>query len=184
MLALWVPLAAALTCAAVLSYGAGQQLNRQGLNDPQIQMVRDAANEMESGRLQPPDIVKALPHIDITKSLSPFIAIYDESGNLLDSSGVRGTNKITPPIGLFEEVQKRGEYLVSWQPTPTERYAIVLKRMNIESGWVVVAGRSMSVAEDRTQHLGSLVVAGWLVSLVITLIACMVSLWVKGKLTR
>src|SRR5438445_588354 len=80
----WLPLAFCLTVLAGLVYVTVQQNFRQGANDPQIQMAEDAAAQLQGGA-QAQAVVGA-GKVDISRSLAPFLIVYDATGQQLASS--------------------------------------------------------------------------------------------------
>ncbi len=148
----WLPLAAAVTGICLLIYFGVQQNYRQSLNDPQIQMAEDGVNALLAGK-QPMEVVGHEEPFDASKSLKPFIAIYDESGNPLGSSAFIGDTPPRPPMGVFESAKQMGEDRVTWQPGADTRIALVVRPVAIESGWFVAAGRNMREVEAREEAL-------------------------------
>lgn len=75
----------AITIVFMTSYALVQQNYRMSANDPQIQMAEDAAAALNKGRnIQS---VVLLDNVDISKSLGVFLAVYDDSGKPVMSSG-------------------------------------------------------------------------------------------------
>src|SRR6185369_7271437 len=70
--------AALVTVLMLLIYAAVQQGYRTGLNDPQVQMARDISLKLEEGRSIQPYFTADT--IDINRSLSPFVVLYDAQG--------------------------------------------------------------------------------------------------------
>ena len=141
-------------------------------------MAEDAARALAGGAM-PASIV---PHseavVDIATSLAPWIAIYDESGTPLESSGVFSGAPPKPPQGVFDvaranqgkDTSVSGQNRVSWQPAPNVRSAIVIQHFLGTHPGYVVAGRSMREVEVRESRLHTMIVLGWLVILGATLL--------------
>ena len=171
----WLPLAVAITGMCGLVYVAVQQSYRQSLNDPQVQMAEDAAQYLLND-YSPAAVVPRGAHIDISESLAPWIAVYDENGRPLESSGVLNGVPLQPPSGVFDvartghgkDTSIDGQNRVSWQPMPEVRSAIVVQHFaGAHSGFVVV-GRSMREVEKREGDLTTVVGLAWLALLVAT----------------
>ena len=77
----WLPLGVAITLVCGLIYVTVQQNYRTSLNDPQIQMAEDAAALIDSGS----SVQSVIPSgkVDLERSLSPWIGVYDSNGNVL-----------------------------------------------------------------------------------------------------
>ena len=169
VLARWIQLAALATALSLLVYLAVQQVGRQTANDPQLQVARDAAVALAAG--QPAAALTSGSQVDIGRSLSPWITIVDERGNIIASSGRLHGELRTVPAGVLETARSIGEERVTWQPERGVRMAtIVIHKPN---GGFVVAGRSLQESEERTAHYGSLVLAGWLA----TILGLLVVVW-------
>ena len=166
----WIPFVVVITGIMGMMYAVVQQNYRQSLNDPQIQMAEDAVNALDRGLL-PTAIVPHGARIDVSRSLAPFIAVYDERTALLETSGVIGGSLPTPPQGVFELARTRGNNLPhnTWQPQPDVRIAAVLMHTPQNHGFVLT-GRNMRVVEDREHSLLQMTLLGWLVLLGISFI--------------
>src|ERR1043165_420741 len=97
---LWIPIAITITFFCGLLYAAVQQNYRQSANDPQIQLSEDIAEKLLSGQtyahLIYPD------QVDISKSLSTFIIVYDGEGKVLFSNVTLDGQTPQVPRGVLE----------------------------------------------------------------------------------
>ncbi len=152
----FLPIGATIISLAILIYASSQQIYRQSLNDPQVQLVRDMESALIAG-ITPTQIVGRNAPFDATKSLSTFIAIYDKDGNPLESSATIGSSTPKPPLGVFAYAKVYGENHVTWQPNSTTRIALVLRPVANTSGYFVVSGRNMIEVEKRINDLGHMV---------------------------
>src|SRR5947209_20104289 len=110
----WLPLAAAIVLIGGLLYATSQAVIRQGANDPQIQMARDAAARLAKG--EAPAAVAAPSGLDIATTLSPFVEVFDQTGKPLASNATLHGLIPTIPGGVFDYVRQNGEERVTWQP--------------------------------------------------------------------
>jgi hypothetical protein len=180
----WIPLGIAITLLSGLIYVTVQQNYRQSLDDPQIQMAEDAANEIEAG-VAPGAAAAGVQAIDIRNSLAPWIAVFDASGKMLVSSGSLEDKAIQLPAGVFDMDSwhtyaedgirvpvPHNEDRFTWQPRPDVRQAVVLIAVPEDNSYVyVAAGRNMREVEDREAALTTMVGLGWLATLIATLCA-------------
>lgn len=162
----WFPLAIALTGVCGLIYMSVQQEYRQSLNDPQIQLARDSAAQME--RDGSAIFLENWDRIDIHESVAPFVAVYDKNGTAIVSSGVLRGSLPQPPKGVFEAAKASGENRVTWQPELGVRIATVIRPIPGSDGFVL-AGRNMSEVEKRIKGMTTNLFAGWMVLLLLTL---------------
>jgi len=143
----WLPLAFLATCFAFLSYALVQQDIRQSANDPQIQIAEDGI------------VPQNLQAIDISKSLAPFVIVYDENGNPLSSSGTLDVAIPTILSGIFQYVRMSGEDRFTWQPENSVRIAAVVDKT--DSGFIL-AGRNLREVEKREDNILSMAIIGWI----------------------
>jgi hypothetical protein len=149
-----------------------QQNYRMSLNDPQIEIAENIANDLTAGAT--PEQIVSQGKTDLTKTLSPFVAIYNDQGQAVVSSALYNNAPPVPPSGTFETARARGEYRFSWQPAKGVREAIVLRHyVTDKTSGFVLAGRSMREVEQREQNLSIMALVAWLASLVVIAVAAL-----------
>lgn len=156
-----------LVCSAIFGTIelAVQQNYRQSANDPQIQMAQDQAKAFENG--QKIESVGAGEKIDLSKSLAPFLIVFDSQENPATSSATLNGRIPVPPPGVFEQATNQGENRVTWQPSENVRIAAVVAPFHGPTSGFILAGRSLREVEKRESQLNLQVGAGYLVSVVI-----------------
>ena len=165
----WVPLAFVICCFSGLTYLAVQQDYRQSANDPQIQMAEDAASTLSSGGLVQSVIPPGM--VDIAGSLSPYVVIYDASGNPVAGDGILDGALPALPAGVFDSVRAMGgEDRITWQPRPGVRSAIVIDKISGDQSGFVMAGRSIREVEIREDRLMFQAAAVFIFALAISLL--------------
>lgn len=179
----WLPLAFALTVVCGLIYGTVQQNYRQSANDPQIQMVEDIIDALNTG-LQPENL-SSPTKMDIAKTLSPFMIIYDATGTPIVSSGYLNNQVPTLPAGVLDYAKAHGQHRLTWQPRPDVRAAAVIQYYqapaspdlkNGQAGYVL-AGRSLRDIEKNENQTFYLTLIGWIISLLGSLIIMLLLNW-------
>jgi len=156
--------AAIITLLCGIIYIVVQQNYRMNANDPQFQMIEDAANALNNGA-EPKSAVPIATDVEISKSLAPFLIIYDDAGNIAATNALLNGQAIKIPAGVITYVQKNGSDAATWQPLPGVRLAMVAVHTITGKGYVVVAGRSLRKIEERIALLGKQVLFGWVCSL-------------------
>lgn len=159
-------LAGISTILALALYSIPQQVLRQGLNDPQIQLAGDLVARLEQGTVP----LSAVPsqQIDMARSLAPFVIVYDDQGHPLASQAVLNGAIPAPPSGVFDYVRQHGEERVSWQPVRGSgspegvRIAAVVQRVNGAHPGFVLAGRNMREVEARESQVAHMAGVAWL----------------------
>ncbi len=176
-LAIFLPSAVLATALCGLVYVVGQQDLRTGANDPQQQMVEDAAAKLDSGAA--PLTVVGATTVDIARSLTPFVVVYDPAGAVLATDGALDGGAPRVPRGVLDSARATGRDAVTWQPRQGLRVATVTVPWR---GGAVLAGRSLRVVEERVASLGLLVGVGWVVTLLALGLAALVAarIWPQG----
>ena len=168
-LKVFIPVGVALTLSFGFAYGVGQQVLRGGANDPQVEITEGVSDALAQG--QDPEAFSSLAPVDITKSLSPFVAVYDKDGKAVSGTAQLDGQMPTPPQGVFDAAKAKGENRLTWEPKQGVRVAAVVKSYSAgETSGYVLAGRSLRETEARTQNLLKLTAIAWAVALVITLL--------------
>lgn len=142
-------------------YGEVQHVLRSTANDPQIQAAEDIASAIRKG-----DTPKnKVPNysIDIDKSLSVFVIIYDNSGNPIASSGMLNGKIPIPSKGIFDLVKNNGEDRFTWQPQDGVRIAAVVTRYEGQDSGYVLVGRSLKEVAAREHSALLMAFLGWIV---------------------
>jgi len=158
----WFAYAAAITLVCGIIYITVQQGYRQSANDPQFALAEDAANAINKGA-DPKSIIGNAPVIDLSQSLSPFLIIYSNNGSIAASSATLDGNAPKVPQGVLNNARFNGMTAVTWQPRPDVRQATVSIHAK---GYIVVAGRSLRITEERIDMLFKQIAFGWVVSVI------------------
>lgn len=161
----WLPWLFIVTLFSGLAYVTVQQVYRNLANDPQIQVSEDVANEIAQGA-PPQALFSGVGTVDMTKSLSPYVIVYDDTMKPIAGNGILNNDLPIPPEGVFNVAKNYGQNKLTWQPQPDVRQAIVVTYYNASTSGYVLVGRSLQEAEARTQDLTLMVFLAWLVGLV------------------
>lgn len=165
----FIPFVILTTAFCGLVFVAVHQSIRQNANDPQIQMSEDSARLLENG--EKPEDVTPKAEVDISKSLSVFLIIFDDQGKPVASSAVLKGRIPSPPMGVFDNVRSKGKGRLTWEPSPGIRIAAVITKYNGANPGFVLAGRSIREVEAREHTLFVEVAAAWVGTLVVSFIA-------------
>jgi sensor histidine kinase regulating citrate/malate metabolism len=167
-LKLWIPLALAITLLSGTIYLVAEQILRQSANDPQVQLAEDDAKELASGKQANTNVTNP---ININESLSTFVLVFDKDKKIVVSSA--SLDNATPelPNGVLDSAKTKGETRITWQPKKGLRFALVVKYFDGQNSGYVVVGRSIKEVETREGDLLRGVIVGWIVTLIITLLA-------------
>jgi hypothetical protein len=174
----WLPYAAIITLLCGIIYIVTQQTYRMSADDPQYQLVEDGAAAINNGA-DPKSLVNPAAAIEISKSLAPFMVIYDAASNLISSNANLDGKALTIPKGVLDYIQKHGKDAATWQPRPGVRLAMV--GMKSDAGKIVIAGRSLRKVEERIAMLGEQVLFGWGCSLIGLLIVMLFQDWMTKR---
>jgi sensor histidine kinase regulating citrate/malate metabolism len=161
LLPVWLTLVFVITLLCGLIYASVQQSLRQGANDPQIQIAEDLAD-----RLNPlTQIPNFSQTVDLKKSLSTFVIIYNHDGKPITSTAYLDNQIPSPPIGVFQNAEKNKENRVTWEPQDQIRIAAVIVPFGNQTGFIL-AGRSLREVEKRVDRITAFTFIIWLVSII------------------
>ncbi|NUR20480.1 MAG: hypothetical protein HOQ12_13180, partial [Gemmatimonadaceae bacterium] len=90
--------AAVLTGTCLLAYLVMQQIERQGANDPQVQIAEDGALALADGAT-PGEVARGTT-VDLAHSLATAVIVLDDDGNVLASNARLGDAVPVPPAGV------------------------------------------------------------------------------------
>ncbi len=167
-LRLFLPIVFVISALCGLIYVSVQQALRQTANDPQIQIARDSSQLLEQGKT-PQDIIPS-SQVDLSKSLNTFIIIFNDAGKPIASQAVLDGRVPTPPQGVFDYTKTNKEDRVTWQPKENVIIASVVERFEGSNPGFILSGRSLEETEKRVSALGQRLLAGWLVSIIGSLV--------------
>ena len=180
----FIPLAVAITLVCGLIYVSVQQVLRQSANDPQIQIAEDVSGALSTG--VPPQAIANPNGTDLKKSLATFIIVYDSSKSAVLSSATLDGKTPELPKGILDEVNKKGQQRITWEPKSGIRVAAVIQKYSGKAPGYVLVARSIREVEKRELMLEQGVGIAW----IITLIATLASIYfvnqkmVEGKPTK
>jgi hypothetical protein len=176
---IWLPLALVATMTAGIVYLAVQQDERATANDPQIQMVEDTAYNLQSG--SPVTSVISGSQVDPSRSLAPFVIVYDFQGKVVSSQASIIGQIPDLPKGVLDLVKSNGEQRFTWQPQGSTRIAAVVAAYSGSSSGYVLAGRSLREVEVREGKLQSEISMAWLFSLLGSIILIGIFVWIQDR---
>lgn len=134
------------------------QVLRQSANDPQIQLAEDLAISLSDN--QTPSILSE--NINIEQSLAPFVIVFNDKYQQIDSSGsLQNGAQLSPPKGVFEHAKETGLHAFTWQPTDDLRFATAVQPYKY--GYVLSA-RSLKVVESRIDQILVICIIGWILA--------------------
>lgn len=164
----FLPLVFIITVMSFLAYGIGQQVLRQDANEPQIQIAEDLSTQLSAGA--PLGDLAQLGTVDISKSLSEFVMVYDASGKQVTSNVTLNGQVPNLPSGIFNYTKQHGEDRFTWQPEAGIRSAVVAvyytgSDSSASSGFVAV-GRSLREVERNESHIAWITFFAWLIAVI------------------
>jgi hypothetical protein len=164
----WLPIAAAITIVCGLVYVAIQQAQRQGANDPQIQIAQDTGTSLAQGAAL--SVNADSPKIDISRSLATFLIFYNEQGEVEATTGLLNNQIPQLPDGVIDYTRQHGEDRITWQPESGIRIAAVIVEYSGTKSGFVLAGRSLREVETRIGQAELLTAGAWIVAMAASLL--------------
>lgn len=158
----FAPFAIIIVSVCFIIYTVGHQIYRSSANDPQIQASEDLAAQAADKK----NIALSSSKVDIKTSLSSFVIVFNEKGELVQSNATLNGSDPTIPQGVLENAKSKGQNRITWQPEDGVRLAIVVTYYKKDSseGYILV-GRSLRETEKRIGMLGIQVIGGMFVSM-------------------
>jgi hypothetical protein len=175
----WLPLATLIVGLCGLAFLIGQQVGRMNAEDPQIQLAEDAARALAQGAA--PDAVLPPAKMNLEESLAPFVAVFNDSGGMLATSGLLHGKPPQPPAGVLDFSRQHGEDRVTWQPENGVRMATVTVHFDGVHPGFVLAGRSLRMVEERADNLLKIAALACAVLLAASLVIIVCCEWVLAK---
>lgn len=182
-----VVLAGISTVLTLALYVIPQQVLRTGADDPQVQIATDMAallsrygvtDGLRQGALLSTGVV------DMERSLSPFVIVYDDQGHALGSNAQLDGQTPVLPKGVFDYVRTHGEERVTWRPiagSRAVRIAAVVERVNGPQPGFVLAGRSLREVQSRIGHVENLAGLAWLAMMGLIVVGTAVFGWMTRE---
>jgi Na+-translocating ferredoxin:NAD+ oxidoreductase RnfG subunit len=170
----FVVLAAINTVIAGTIYAAVQQTYRNAANDPQVDAVEQINALLAQGAPAEAIIGQSAP-VDMVKSSSLFVIIYDKDGKVIGSSATLDKNTPSLPSGVIDYTKSHNTDRFTWQPKKGIRVAAVIRKVDNDGGYVLV-GRSLGETEKRISQLTGIVGIAWIILLLLSLLFA----WVLG----
>jgi hypothetical protein len=166
-------LAGISTVIAMTIYVIPLQVLRLGTDDPQVELAGNLTWQLEQG-VAPADAVPG-GTVEMARSLSPFVAAYDDQGYPLASQARLNGQTPTLPRGVLDFVRQHGEDRFTWKPSQGIRIAAVVQRVDGSHPGFVLAGRSMREEAARQGLLIQLAGLAWIAMLGMVLLgtACL-----------
>ena len=168
-----------ITVLSGLIYATVQQSYRSGANDPQLQLAKDISAALKNNR----SIDQLLPKdsIEISESLSPFVILYNNNGEPVQSTGLLDGHLPKMPKGVFEFTRKNKEDVLTWQPRKGVRMAMVVESVQSSGIAFVAAGRSLQEVEKRESNLIIMVFIGWLICIGVIVLHWLIGTYYRRK---
>lgn len=177
-------LAVLATGLALALYAIPQQVLRQGANDPQIQMATDVASILDrygvTDGLHQGALLNSGGVVDMSRSLSPFLIVYNDQGQPLGSNVQLDGKTPTLPAGVFAYTKSHREDRVTWEPIPgshTVRIAAIVERVEGNQPGFVLAGRNMREVEARVEQVRQMAAVTWICMLGVILFGTVAFGW-------
>lgn len=171
----WISLMFVITFTCSLVYLAIQQSIRMGANEIPAQFTAETLIKLENGQSAESSV--PAEKTDVLKSLNAFVMVYDKNKNLIGTSGITGSEKISYPKSALDYLEKNGESRVTWQPKSGLRFATVA--IKYDNGYIVAA-RSLLETENLIGIIGKLVIAAWLSCIAFSVFAlCIIYIFIN-----
>lgn len=182
----WLPLSVAIVSIYGIMYLAIQQYIRLSANELPLQYAYDIKAKIESGT-PPPAAVTGISPIDLKKSLSPFVFIYDGNGSRAAGTASLSGKNVELPAGVLDGIGGEEIKRITWQPEQGVRQAIVVINYTLPGGGRpghIVAGRSLQETETREHFVLMQILAGIFITIIATFTVACFSQFIRCRTTK
>jgi len=180
----WLPLSVAIVCIYGIMYLVVQQYIRLSANEILTEYAENTRSKLENG-MTPDSIIKEIPKIDMAKSLSPFVMIYNNARILIASSASLKENYPAIATGTLDYAEKNNGNKVTWQPQQEVRNATVILHCTKDGqGYFILAGRSLREIENREHFVLLQTFAGMMLTLFATFVMVVIVQGFKRRLSK
>jgi len=152
----WLAAAVIVTVVFASMYVAFQQSGRMAANTAPA-AAADAEVQLLGSTPAPP--APALPRAELTPDTGVFVIVYGPDNNPETGTAVLHGALPKVPSGVLDTARSAGSDVVTWQPEPGLRMAIVARS---SEGNVVVAGQSLTPFEATDGRILVYLGLGWL----------------------
>jgi hypothetical protein len=160
----WIPLGFSVTAVFLFGYIAVQQSLRMSANDAPLDIAINIDQALSEG-VSYKQFSSARP-VDLGKSLSPYVILYDATGKPIAGSGAINGNYPVPPSGVFAYLRTHKEDSFTWEPEKGVRQAVVARYHDGEAPVFILAGHSLYEVEAHVAELTRLALVLWLVTMI------------------
>jgi len=157
----WLGSVVILILIFVAIYGVVQQSQRSAANTPQIQLAEDTAAALNQGAT-PNSLIAG--RVSLNTSLSPFVIIYNKSGQVVTGSGYLNGTMPRIPFGVLTSANNHAHHTVTWQPQSDVRIAAVTVSAD---KYYVLSGRSLREVEANEDHTFQITTVGGALALIV-----------------
>lgn len=148
----WLTAAIVITLIFGSAYVALQRLGRRPANAAPAAAV--AAQFQLIGTEAEP-----VPRLELTPDSGVFVIVYGEDDKPVSGTATLHGSLPVLPAGVLQTARTSGSDVVTWQPEPELRMAVVARSA---AGRVVVAGQSLTPYEDRDRATMIVLALGWI----------------------
>lgn len=161
----WLAAAVIITLVFAAVYLTLQQSGRQAVNTAPAAAVAAQVQQIGSDPATG-------PRLELTSDSGPFMIIYGEDNKAVFTTVTLHGEVPNLPVGVLDTTRSAGTDVVTWQPEPGLRMAVVARQA---AGKVVVAGQSLTPFENADKRTQLVLTAGWLASLMVLVAAYVVA---------
>jgi len=163
---IWIALMMAGMFAVGIAYTATQQNIRLSADETAVALAQETLIKIQNG-----ENINIVEKTDASRSLYPFVMIYDNDRKLIASSAQLNGKAIEYPISVLDWVDKDGEHRISWAPQQGLRFASV--GIKYDDGYIVAA-----VSLKEKERLVSTIGTVMLVLFIVYVVGSTIVLWI------
>ncbi len=160
----WLPIGFIVAVFFIFTYIALQQYMRMSANDAPAEIVKNIDLALSEGAL--PSQFNSTHPVEIDKSLSLYVIIYDANGRPISGTGALNGNYPIPSSDVFAYTRSHQIDKFTFEPKPQLRHAVVMTYHDGTTPLYILAGHSLEQVESHIKELLSLSVVFGFISLI------------------
>jgi sensor histidine kinase regulating citrate/malate metabolism len=173
---IWLAVVGSATLVLGAAYALTQQSTRLAVDDLPLATAQSVKHQLENSA----SASEVVPQTktNLKEDSTVFVIVTDKSQQILASSAQINGKTPLPPKGVFDFTAVHSKDQITWAIGGARLAITVLNYDSPQNSGYIIAGQSLSQAEDRINTYGMIALVAWIVMLVWTSV---VLLWNTGR---
>ncbi|MEM1312467.1 MAG: hypothetical protein AAGF07_03310 [Patescibacteria group bacterium] len=178
----WLVLAIAISFIFGFIFIATHQIMRTEANTPLVDTGQNILGYLENDETVDSQLeqlvsqIEQSPKVDVRDSDKVVVSIYNDSGEVQASTASLDEESPTLESEIFGQAKQDGVNKITWAPEDDKEVRLAFIVYPIKEGdkGYLVIGKSLEETEINITKIGKVLLAGWLITLLVTLLSSLV----------